>query len=65
MTAHHYPSDLTDDRWTLIEPHTLAVPTVRRPRKTDMRDVVPPRPRSRPTRSGANRVEIDRWRRAG
>lgn len=40
MTAHNYPSDLTDERWALIEPHLPAAPTVGRPRSTEMRDVV-------------------------
>jgi putative transposase len=38
MPAHHYPSDLTDDQWALIEPHIPAAPTGGRPRETDMRD---------------------------
>ena len=37
---HHYPSDLTDARWALIEPHLPAEPGGGRPRETDMRDVV-------------------------
>ena len=40
MRAHHYPSDLTDEQWVLIEPHLPAAPTGGRPRSTDMRDVV-------------------------
>jgi transposase len=40
MRVHHYPSDVTDAQWTLIEPHILAAPPGGRPRKTDMRDVV-------------------------
>ena len=39
MRTHHYPSDVTDAQWALIEPH---IPVYRggRPRKTDLRDVV-------------------------
>jgi transposase len=40
MRAHHYPSDLTDAQWTLIEPHLPAAPSGGRPRKTPLRDVV-------------------------
>jgi transposase len=40
METHHYPSDLTDAQWALIEPHIPAAPPGGRPRKTDMRDVV-------------------------
>src|SRR5215831_6764643 len=40
MRTHHYPSDLTDDQWALIEPDIPAAPTGGRPRGTDMRDVV-------------------------
>jgi transposase len=36
---HHYPSDVTDEQWALIEPH-IPVHPGGRPRKTDMRDVV-------------------------
>jgi putative transposase len=36
---HHYPSDLTDDQWALIEPHLPPEPGGGRPRKTDLRDV--------------------------
>jgi putative transposase len=39
MRTHHYPSDVTDAQWALIEPHVPAS-TGGRPRKTDMRDVV-------------------------
>jgi len=39
MEPHHYPSDLTDEQWSLIEPHIPAAPPGGRPRKTDMRDV--------------------------
>jgi putative transposase len=37
---HHYPSDLTDDQWALIEPHLPAEADFGRPCKTAMRDVV-------------------------
>src|SRR6201992_1835245 len=40
MRLHHYPSDLTDDQWALIEPHLPPVPGGGRPRKTNLRDVV-------------------------
>src|SRR3954447_20010835 len=40
MRMHHYPSDLTDDQWALIEPHLPAEADFGRPRKTAMRDVV-------------------------
>jgi putative transposase len=40
MRTHHYPSDLTDEQWVLIEPHIPAAPPGGRPRKTDVRDVV-------------------------
>jgi putative transposase len=40
MRTHHYPSDLTDAQWALIEPHFPAAPPGGRPRKTAMRDVV-------------------------
>ncbi len=36
---HHYPSDVTDEQWALIEPHIPADPGGGRPRKTDVRDV--------------------------
>ena len=36
----HYPSDLTDDQWALIEPHLPAEADFGRPRKAAMRDVV-------------------------
>ena len=39
MRTHHYPSDVTDAQWALIEPH-IPASTGRRPRKTAMRDVV-------------------------
>jgi putative transposase len=37
---HHYPSDLTDAQWALIEPHLPPEPGGGRPRETDMRDVL-------------------------
>lgn len=40
MRMHHYPSDLTDGQWALIEPHLPEEPGGGRPRETDMRDVV-------------------------
>jgi len=40
MRTHHYPSDLTDAQWALIESHIPPVHPGGRPRKTDMRDVV-------------------------
>src|SRR3977135_1815042 len=39
MRTHHYPSDVTDAQWALIEPHIPVYPGGR-PRKTDVRDVV-------------------------
>ena len=40
MTAHHYPSDLTDAQWRLIEPHIPPESGGGRPREADMRDVL-------------------------
>jgi transposase len=40
MRTHHYPSDVTDVQWALIEPHLPRVRPGGRPRKTDLRDVV-------------------------
>ena len=40
MRTDHYPSDITDAQWALIEPHIPAEPGGGRPRKTDMRDVL-------------------------
>src|SRR5512138_1553509 len=40
MRTHHYPSDITDAQWALIEPHIPPVHPGGRPRKTDMRDVL-------------------------
>jgi putative transposase len=34
-----YPSDLTDEQWAIVEP-LIPVPTVGRPRETDMREVL-------------------------
>lgn len=39
MRTHHYPSDVTDEQWPLIEPHIPVYPGGR-PRTTDPRDVV-------------------------
>src|SRR4051795_2911734 len=39
MRTHHYPSDVTDAQWALIEPHIPVYPGGR-PRKTDLRDGV-------------------------
>jgi putative transposase len=40
MRTNHYPSDLTDDQWALIEPFLPLEADFGRPRKTQMRDVV-------------------------
>src|SRR5689334_22133943 len=40
MRTHHYPSDVTDAQWGLIEPHLPSEPGGGRPRKTEMRDVL-------------------------
>src|SRR5512135_573187 len=40
MRVHHYPSDLTDERWARIAPHLPAASPGGRPRKTDVRHVV-------------------------
>ena len=40
MRTHHYPSDVTDAQWALIERHLPPVRPGGRPRKTDLRDVV-------------------------
>ena len=37
---NHYPSDLTDAQWALIEPDLPPEPGGGRPRKTDLRDVL-------------------------
>ncbi len=39
MRAEHYPSDLTDEQWALVEPLIPVYPGGR-PRKTSMRDVL-------------------------
>jgi putative transposase len=39
MRLHHYPSDLTDEQWSLIEPHLPPELPGGRPRKADLRDV--------------------------
>jgi putative transposase len=39
MRTQHYPSDVTDGQWALIEPHLPVYPGGR-PRTTDLRDVV-------------------------
>jgi transposase len=40
MRTHHYPSDVTDEQWALIEPYIPPAPLGGRPRKTDVRDVL-------------------------
>jgi putative transposase len=40
MRAKPYPSDLSDARWTILEPHLPPARTCGRPRKTDLREVV-------------------------
>src|SRR3984957_3277524 len=40
MRTNHYPSDITDTQWALIEPHIPPEPGSGRPRKTDVRDVL-------------------------
>ena len=40
MRNHHYPSDLTDEQWPLIERHLPDARPGGRPRSTDLRDVV-------------------------
>lgn len=40
MTRKHYPSDLTDAQWALLEPWIPPPRPGGRPRKTDMREVV-------------------------
>jgi len=40
MSTHHYPSDLTDDQWPLVEPYLPPEPGGGRPRKTAPRDVL-------------------------
>jgi len=77
MRMHHYPSDLTDAQWALIEPHIPPEPGGGRPRKTDERDVLDAilyilrtgcqwryLPSDFPPRSTVWRY-FDRWRRDG
>ena len=77
MRTHHYPSDVTDEQWALIEPHIPAACPGGRPRKTDVRDVVDAifyilrtgcqwryLPADLPPRSTVWRY-FDRWRRDG
>ena len=40
MRPNPYPSDLTDARWAILEPHVPPARTCGRPRKTDLREVV-------------------------
>ena len=40
MRTHHYPSDITDAQWALIELHIPPVHPGGLPRKTDVRDVL-------------------------
>src|SRR5215472_9444706 len=40
MRTHLYPSDLTDEQWSLIEPHLPAARPGGRPRSTDLRAVL-------------------------
>ena len=40
MRMNHYPSDLTDAQWALIEPYIPPEPGGGRPRKTELRDVL-------------------------
>jgi putative transposase len=40
MRAKPYPSDLTDARWAILEPHLSPAQACGRPRKTDLREVV-------------------------
>jgi putative transposase len=40
MRTHHYPGDLTDEQWALIERHLPAARPGGRPRKTDLRAVL-------------------------
>ena len=77
MRIHHYPSDVTDEQWALIEPQLPPAPPGGRPRKTAMRDVVDAifyilrtgcqwhyLPADLPPRSTTWRY-FDRWRRDG
>jgi putative transposase len=40
MRPDHYPSDVTEAQWDVIEPHIPPEPGGGRPRETDMRDVL-------------------------
>ena len=40
MRTYHYPSDVTDEQWPLIEPHLPRARPGGRPRETDLRDVL-------------------------
>lgn len=40
MERKPYPTDLTDEQWTLVEPHLAAAKPGGRPRKTDLREVL-------------------------
>jgi putative transposase len=77
MRLHHYPSDITDAQWALIEPHLPPEPGGGRPRKTDVRDVFDAilyilrtgcqwryLPKDFPPKSTVWRY-FDRWRRDG
>jgi putative transposase len=74
---NHYPSDLTDAQWALIEPYIPPEPGGGRPRKTDVRDALDAilyllrtgcqwryLPRDFPPKSTVWRY-FDRWRRDG
>ena len=77
MRTHHYPSDVTDAQWDVIEPHLPPEPGGGRPRTTRMRDVLDAvlyilrtgcqwryLPGDLPPKSTAWR-HFDRWRRDG
>jgi putative transposase len=77
MRTHHYPSDVTDAQWALIEPHIPPVHPGGRPRKTDVRDILDAilyilrtgcqwryLPRDFPPKSTVWRY-FDQWRRNG
>src|SRR3954463_9253918 len=40
MRSKPYPSDVTDARWAILEPHLPRARSYGRPRKTDLREVV-------------------------
>jgi len=40
MRTHKYPSDVSDEQWSMIEPHLAGARPGGRPRKVDLRDVV-------------------------